>query len=81
MRERSCKSFPVEPVWANRSYQTRYSITGRRLLDSKMYDAVCYLVSSRDNATPTEPEPALDWIHFAAAIRARIHYLKGLGYP
>jgi hypothetical protein len=81
VRERSSRSFPVEPVWGNRSYQTRYSITGRRLLDSKMYDAVCYLVSSADNPTPTEPEPALDWTHFAAAIRARIHYLKGLGYP
>jgi hypothetical protein len=81
VRERSSRSFPVEPAWANRSYQTRYSLTGRRLLDSKMYDAVCYLVSSAADPTPVEPEPALDWIHFAAAVRARIHYLKGLGYP
>lgn len=81
VRERSSRSFPVEPIWANRSYQTRYSITGRRLLDSKMYDAVCYVVSCRENPTPMEPEPALDWTHFAAAVRARIHYLKGLGYP
>jgi hypothetical protein len=81
VRERSSRSFPVEQIWANRSYQTRYAITGRRLLDSKMYDAVCYLVSSATDPTPIELEPALDWTHFAAAIRARIHYLKGLGYP
>lgn len=81
VRERSSKSFPVEEIWANRSYQSRYSVTGRRLLDSKMYDAVCYLVSSPENPTPIEPESALDWNHFAAAIRARIHYLKSLGYP
>jgi len=81
VRERSSASFPLEPIWANRSYQTRYSVTGRRLLDSKMYDAVCYLVSSRENPTPIEPEPALDWRHFSSAINARIHYLKGLGYP
>ena len=81
VRERSCRSFPVEAIWADRSYQMRYSVTGRRLLDAKMYDAVCYLVSSAANPTPIEPEPALDWKHFAAAINARIHYLKGLGYP
>ncbi len=81
VRERSSRSFPVEPTWANRSYQSRYALTGRRLLDSKMYDAVCYLVSSAAKPTPVEPEPALDWTHFAAAIRARITYLKGLGYP
>lgn len=81
VRERSSRAFPVEPIWAGRSYQTRYSVTGRRLLDSKMYDAVCYLVSSRENPTPIEPERALDWTHFAAAIRARIHYLASLGCP
>jgi hypothetical protein len=81
VRGQSSRSFPIEPIWAGRSYQTRYSITGRRLLDTKMYDAVCYLVSSREDEAPTEPEPSLDWQHFSAAIRARIHYLSSLGYP
>jgi len=81
VRERSCRSFPVETTWASKSYQSRYAVTGRRLLDSRMYDAVCYLVSSAARPTPIEPEPALDWTHFAAAIRARIEYLRGLGYP
>jgi Restriction endonuclease XhoI len=81
VRERSSRSFPVEAAWRDRSYQARYSLTGRRLLDSKMYDAVCYLVCSADDPAPREPEPALDWAHFAAAVRARIHYLKSLGYP
>lgn len=81
VRERSSKSFPVEPIWAGRSYQERYSLTGQRLLDAKMYDAVCYLVSSRDSPGPIQPEPALDWQHFSAAIQARIHYLSNLGYP
>jgi hypothetical protein len=81
VRERSCRSFPVDPVWAGRSYQSRYAVTGRRLLDAKMYDAVCYLVSSPQAPDPVEPEPALDWTHFAAAIRGRIAYLKSLGYP
>lgn len=81
VRERASRSFPVEPIWKGRSYQTRYSLTGQRLLDAKMYDAVCYLVSSRSNPGPIEPERSLDWQHFAAAIQARIHYLAALGYP
>jgi hypothetical protein len=81
VRERSSRSFPVDPVWANRSYQSRYALTGRRLVDSKMYDALCYIVSSRQDPTPIEPEPSIDWRHFAAAIRARIQYLASLGYP
>lgn len=81
VRERSSKSFPADPIWSGRSYQTRYSLTGQRLLDTKMYDAVCYLVSSRENPGPIEPEPTLDWQHFSAAIQARIHYLSNLGYP
>ena len=30
---------------------------------------------------PREPEPRLDWQHFAAAIQGRISYLSELGYP
>lgn len=81
VRERSSQSFPVDPVWANRSYQSRYALTGQRLVDLKMYDAVCYIVSSGDDPTPVEPEPSTDWMHFTAAIRARIYYLASLGYP
>ncbi len=81
VRPRSSRSFPVDPEWHGHSYQTRYAVTGRRLLDSKMYDAVCYLVSSATEPAPIEHEPALDWAHFAAAVRARIQYLKELGYP
>jgi hypothetical protein len=81
VRERSSRSFPADPIWAGQSYQSRYSITGQRLLDAKLYDAVCYLVSSPDDPAPAEPEPRLDWRRFSAAIRARINYLSGLGYP
>lgn len=70
-----------DPIWAGQSYQGRFGITLRRLLDENDYDAVCYLVSSPSHPDPAEPVEALDWTHFAAAISARIHYLAMLGYP
>jgi hypothetical protein len=73
--------FPVDDVWKGRSYQERFALTGKRLLDEGLYDAVCYLVSSPTELGPRELIPQLDWQHFSAAINARIEYLAGLGYP
>jgi hypothetical protein len=73
--------FPAERIWRGASYQDRFSITGKRLLDEGLYDAVCYLVSSSQHPGPKEPASQLDWRHFSAAIQARINYLANLGYP
>ena len=74
-------SFPSDPEWLGRSYQDRFSLTGRRLLNDGLYDAICYVTSSADNPGPGEPSRQLDWAHFSAAIAARLTYLKDLGYP
>jgi Restriction endonuclease XhoI len=74
-------AFPPEDIWHGRSYQERFSLTGQRLLDERLYDAVCYLVSSADDPGPREPAPPLDWRHFSAALQARLKYLGELGYP
>jgi hypothetical protein len=74
-------SFPVDKVWRGQSYQQRFGVTGRRLLDEGLYDAVCYLTSSRKHPRPREPERRLDWRHFSAAIEARLTYLGKLGLP
>jgi hypothetical protein len=73
--------FPAEEDWRGRSYQERFAITGRRLLDENFYDAVCYLVSSAADPGPSEPVSQLDWQHFCAAIKARIEFLSSLGLP
>jgi hypothetical protein len=73
--------FPAEGHWKGRSYQERFGITGSRLLDEKLYDAVCYLVSSPTDPGPREPMPQLDWRHFSGAIKARIEFLASLGLP
>lgn len=71
----------TDPIWDGRSYQDRFGITLKRLLDENVYDSVCYLVSSHDQPDPQEPVDSLNWAHFAAGVRARIHYLAELGYP
>lgn len=73
--------FEVEPLWRGRSYQQRIEVFCQRLSDERMYDAVCYVTSSAARPIPHEPVEALDWQRFAAAIKARITYLKDLGIP
>lgn len=74
--------FKVDPIWQERrSYQQRFAVFCERILAEGLYDAVCYVVSSPEHPAPREPVPALDWQHFAAAIRARITYLAELGIP
>jgi Restriction endonuclease XhoI len=74
-------SFPVEQIWHGASYQDRFAIFCERLIAEGLYDAVCYITSSAANPKPNEPVDALDWRHFAAAIKARISYLADLGLP
>lgn len=78
---RANASLPLAPEWKDLSHQERFSITGRRLVDEGLYDAVCYITSSPDDPGPREPEPLLDWRHFSAAIDARLTYLSRLGLP
>ena len=75
------KMFKEDPGWVGRSYQERFAQTGERLLEEKLYDAVCYVVSSPASPEPTEPSLLIDWKHFSAAIQGRISYLRQLGYP
>jgi hypothetical protein len=72
---------PVSDEWLGLSFQERFMLTGERFLDDRLYDAVCYLISSPADPTPKESSPRLDWDHFSAAIQARISFLAGLGYP
>lgn len=73
--------FPADQAWLGRSYQGRFALTGKRLLEEGTYDGVCFLASSPDDPGPREPARELDWQHFSAAIEARIAYLAALGYP
>lgn len=78
---RTNPAVPAAPEWKGLSFQERFSISGRRLVDEGLYDAVCYVTSSPADPGPREPEPLLDWRHFSAAIEARLTYLSKLGLP
>lgn len=72
---------PIPPEWPVLSFRERFSLTGRRLVEEGLYDAVCYVSASASQPKPSEPEPLLDWRHFAASIEARLTYLSKLGLP
>ncbi len=74
-------SFPPDSVWDGASYQQRFALTGERMLDQGIYDAIYYAASSSSDPGPREPSSSLDWQHFSAAIQARIKYLEALGIP
>lgn len=74
-------ALPVDDIWNGTSYQDRFGIFCQRLVDERLYDAVCYVTSSAEDPSPKEPIESLDWRHFAAAINARLTYLEGLGFP
>lgn len=74
-------AFSAEEMWHGTSYQDRFSVFCQRLMAEGLYDAVCYITSSASDPKPNEPVRSLDWQHFAAAINARITYLKDLGLP
>lgn len=74
-------AFQPDRAWEGASYQERFALTGERMLDQGIYDAVYYAASSREDPGPREPSLSLDWQHFSAAIQARIKYLEALGLP
>lgn len=74
-------AFPAEGIWEGTSYQDRFAIFCKRLMDERLYDAVCYVTSSKEDPTPREPAKSLDWRHFSAAITGRLAALNALGLP
>lgn len=72
---------PADSVWNKTSYQDRFGIFCERLVAEQLYDAACYVTSSPEDPKPIELVESLDWRHFAAAINARLTYLRDLGFP
>jgi hypothetical protein len=74
-------AFEVEDVWNHLSYQERCSLSFRRLLSERLYDAALCVASEGPDTAPVEFDSRLDWRHFHAAVEARIAYLRELGIP
>jgi hypothetical protein len=64
--------FDAEDIFIGASYKLRYEILCRRLLSERLYDAVCFVTSSADPASPIhEPAGDLSFSSFVAQIRGR----------
>jgi hypothetical protein len=71
--------FPVDPIFENTSYKDRYQILCRRLVRERLYDAACFVTSSRDPASLiNQPDPEVGFSNFVAAILGRAAYIKAL---
>ncbi|CAM4165188.1 PaeR7I family type II restriction endonuclease [Nocardiopsis rhodophaea] len=81
VRLESKSGLSPESVWHKTSYQDRFGIFCKRLLEESIYDSVCYITSSKESPHPKEPISGLNWNHFRAGVNARINYLADLGFP
>lgn len=72
--------FRPEPIFDGTSYKDRYAILCRRLVRERLYDAACFVTSSREPNSPiNQPEDELSFANFTAAIAGRAAYIKALG--
>lgn len=71
--------FPTDEVFRDASYVERYEMLCRRLIDRRIYDAACLVLSTNDPSNPLkEPSADLDFDRFASAIRERAQSLATL---
>jgi hypothetical protein len=72
-------AFPVERVFHNTSYKDRYRILCKRLVRERLYDAACFVTSSKALESPIdEPDPELSFANLSAAIAGRAAFIKAL---
>lgn len=71
--------FPIDRKFQGTSYVERYEILCKRLVERRVYDAACLILSSNDPSNPViEPSSEVNFDRFAAAIRARAKALADL---
>jgi hypothetical protein len=72
-------AFPVEGVFKGTSYKDRYRILCERLVRERLYDAVCFVTSTKElNYQIMQPAAELSFAHFEAAIIGRAAYIQAL---
>jgi len=71
--------FQTDGAFSNTSYKERYQILCRRILSDGLYDAACFVTSTKDPASPIhQPDPALSFNALRSAIAARAAYIREL---
>lgn len=71
--------FPAEPIFDRTSYKDRYQIFCQRLVRERMYDAACFVTSSRETGSKIhQPSDELSFAAFSAAIAGRAAFIRAL---
>ncbi|MDQ3509742.1 MAG: PaeR7I family type II restriction endonuclease [Actinomycetota bacterium] len=70
---------PVDPVFEKASYQKRAEVFCRRLYLEELYDAACFIVSSKEpDSEVSQPAPDMTFERFVASIKGRARYIFAL---
>lgn len=71
--------FRPEEIFEGTSYKDRYGILCRRLVRERLYDAACFVTTSREPDSPiSQPVDELSFANLTAAIAGRAAYIKAL---
>ena len=70
--------FPPDPIFEGESYIGRYRIFFERMVSEGYYDAAALVTAKEGSGDFDEPSPALSLANLAAAISARLAYIKAL---
>lgn len=71
--------FRPEEIFDGTSYKDRYAILCRRLVRERLYDAACFVTSSREPGSPIhQPDNELSFANLIAAIAGRAAYIRAL---
>jgi hypothetical protein len=71
--------FPIDDQFRDTSYQERAEVFCRRLVLEQLYEATCFVVSSKDpSSSVKQPANDLDFTNFAASISGHARYVRSL---
>jgi hypothetical protein len=71
--------FNTDRVFTRTSYSDRYNVLCRRLVSDGLYDAACFVTSSRvPGSRMTQPDPALSFAALQEAIAERAALIRRL---
>lgn len=71
--------FAVDKVFRGASYVDRYRILCERLMRERLYDATCFVTSTKDPIRPDirQPSPGLSFASFASSLQERVRAFLG----
>ncbi|WP_197288167.1 PaeR7I family type II restriction endonuclease [Nocardia sp. NRRL S-836] len=76
VRDKAAALFGADPDFADSSYAARYQLLCQRLVQDGVYDAACFVSTSKDKGISDEPVPELSTESFIKAIADRVSLIE-----